>query len=74
MTAAGAALEAVGRLESARATFAAVAGRWPDHATAWFGLGNAEYRLGGRDAAERAYRRVIDSIRSTRVRSTISRR
>jgi tetratricopeptide (TPR) repeat protein len=56
---AGAALEAVGRSHAARATFAALTERWPDHAIAWFGLGNAEYRLGARAEAERAWRRVL---------------
>jgi tetratricopeptide (TPR) repeat protein len=59
VAAAGAALEAVGRSQTARATFAALTRRWPDHAIAWFGLGNAEYRLGARVEAERAWRRVL---------------
>ncbi len=59
LAAAGAALEAVGRSRTARATFAALTERWPDHAIAWFGLGNAEYRLGARAEAERAWRRVL---------------
>lgn len=60
LTAAAAALESIGRLRSARATFLAVARRWPDDATAWFGLGNTEYRLGLRGPAEAAYRRALE--------------
>jgi tetratricopeptide (TPR) repeat protein len=33
--------------------------RWPEHAIAWFGLGNAEYGLGALAEAERAWRRVL---------------
>jgi len=59
LTASAAALESVGRLGAARATYRAIADRWPGETTAWIGLGNAEYRLGAREAAEIAYRRAL---------------
>jgi tetratricopeptide (TPR) repeat protein len=59
LIAAAAALESLGRLKSARAAFLAVVTHWPEEATAWFGLGNTEYRLGAYPAAEAAYRRVL---------------
>jgi tetratricopeptide (TPR) repeat protein len=59
LLAAGAALESLDRFESARATFRAIARRWPEDAMAWFGLGNAEYRLGAPDRAEGAWRRTL---------------
>jgi tetratricopeptide (TPR) repeat protein len=60
LMAAAAALESLGRLKSARATFVAVVTQWPEEPTAWFGLGNAEYRLGAYRAAESAYRQALE--------------
>jgi hypothetical protein len=59
LTSAAASLESLGRLPSARATFRALTRAWPDDPTAWFGLGNTEYGLGERAAAEVAYRRAL---------------
>jgi tetratricopeptide (TPR) repeat protein len=59
LLAAGAALESLDRLDSARATYRAIVRHWPEDAMAWFGLGNAEYRLGAPDRAEGAWRRAL---------------
>jgi tetratricopeptide (TPR) repeat protein len=59
LAAAAASLEAVGRIEAARATYRVIADHWPAEATAWIGLGNTAYRLGARDAAELAYRQAL---------------
>ncbi len=52
-------LEALGKLEAARAAYRAAADQWPDQAVAWLGLGNTEYALGHHAAAEEALRRAL---------------
>ena len=53
------AMEALGHPQAAQAGYQAASRRWPDHAVAWLGLGNAEYALAHYDAAEAAYRRAL---------------
>lgn len=60
LTESAAALEALGRLEAARATYEAIVGRWPRESLAWFGLGNVHYRLAARSEAEAAWRRALE--------------
>jgi len=57
---AAAALEQAGRLEAARAAYAAGAARWPGSAILGMGLGNVLYALGRRQDAAAAFRAVLD--------------
>lgn len=52
-------LEAIGNWPAAAAAYRVATERWPDHATAWLGLGNARYGLGDAAAAEAALRRAL---------------
>lgn len=54
-----AALEAVEDFQSAASAYRAATGRWPGHALAWLGLGNALYAQGELDAAEDAYATLL---------------
>jgi len=54
-----AALEEVGRFESAARAYSAAVKRWPDNTTAWLGLGNTRYQTDVFTEAESAYRRVL---------------
>ncbi len=56
--AAVAALERAGRVRESRASYRALLERWPQSLGGLVGLGNAEYALGKRAAAERAFRRA----------------
>jgi len=51
-------LEAVGQTVAAAAAYQAAVREWPGYATAWLGLGNANYALGRLPLAEQAYQRV----------------
>ncbi|HVP08773.1 MAG TPA: PA2778 family cysteine peptidase [Burkholderiales bacterium] len=53
-----AALEQAGRPREARASYRALLERWPASLAGLIGLGNTEYALGDRAAAERALRRA----------------
>lgn len=55
-----AALEETGRHDAAAAAWGAAAGRWPADGTALFGLANAEFGRGKLQAAEAAYRRLLE--------------
>jgi len=59
--AAAAALEQAGRPREARETYRALLARWPDNLTGLIGLGNVEYALKDRTAAERAFRRASEA-------------
>lgn len=52
-------LEEVGRLREANAGYRSAVAQWPQNPTAWLGLGNTDYGLGNRDAAEQAYHRLL---------------
>lgn len=52
-------LEALGHWPQAHAAYYAATRRWPDHALAWFGLGNAAYALSDGAGAEQALRQAI---------------
>ena len=52
-------LEALGKWPQAHAAYHAATRRWPDHALAWFGLGNAAYALSDGAGAEQALRQAI---------------
>ena len=54
-----AALEAVGRYDTALAGYQAALQRWPDIDSALLGLGNCYYELGRLDEAEQAYRSLV---------------
>ena len=54
-----AALEAVGRCDTALAGYQAALQRWPDIDSALLGLGNCYYELGRLDEAEQAYRNLV---------------
>lgn len=58
--AANAAFESVGQAPAARINYEAATRVWPDDSLVWFAYGNAEYRVGNREAAEAAYRRSAD--------------
>lgn len=55
-----AALEEVGRYDTALAGYQATLERWPNVDSALLGLGNCYYGLGRFDAAEKAYRSLVD--------------
>ena len=55
-----AALEEVGRYDTARAGYQAALQRWPDVDSALLGLGNCYHGLGRIDAAEKAYRSLVE--------------
>ncbi|MFP5403958.1 MAG: PA2778 family cysteine peptidase [Gammaproteobacteria bacterium] len=52
-------LEALGHWTQAHAAYHAATRRWPDHALAWFGLGNAAYALSDGAGAEQALRQAV---------------
>lgn len=54
-----AALEQVERWDDAEAGYLAAVERWPDSATAWFGLGNSLYQQNDFAAAEEHYRQAL---------------
>ena len=54
------ALEETGRREAAGQAWRTAASRWPADAVALFGLANAEYGLGDREAAVAGYRALLD--------------
>jgi hypothetical protein len=56
---AAAALEATGNLLTAKGTYLTVTERWPDHAAARLGLGNALHGLGEEESAEHAFRVLL---------------
>lgn len=58
--AAAAGLEQAGHHEAAATAYTTMIERWPDIATAWFGLGNARFAHEDYLAAERAYRTAVD--------------
>lgn len=53
-------LEALRKLEAARAGYRAASEKWPDQVVAWLGMGNTEYALGQYPAAEAAFRHALD--------------
>ncbi len=55
-----AALEEVGRYETALAGYQAALRQWPDGDSALLGLGNCYYKLGRLDAAENAYHSLVE--------------
>ena len=55
-----AALEEVGRYDTALAGYQAALQRWPDNDTALLGLGNCYYGLGRLDAAEKTYHSLVN--------------
>ena len=55
-----AALEEVGRYETALAGYQAALRRWPDVDSALLGLGNCYYKLGRLDAAENVYHSLVE--------------
>lgn len=55
-----AALEEVGRYETALTGYKAALRRWPDTDSALFGLGNCYYKLGRLDAAENVYHSLVE--------------
>jgi len=57
---AAAALETAGQPESAHAAYHAALRQWPDDPIARLGLGNSTFALGDWQAAEVAYRRLLD--------------
>jgi tetratricopeptide (TPR) repeat protein len=59
--AAAAALEQAGQPRSAREAYRALLGRWPHNLIGLIGLGNVEYALKDRAAAEQAFRRASES-------------
>jgi hypothetical protein len=59
--AAAAALEQAGRPQEARESYRALLARWPSNLVGLIGLGNAEYALKDRAAAERAFRRASEA-------------
>jgi hypothetical protein len=59
--AAVAALEHAGRPREAREAYRALLARWPASLVGLIGLGNTEYALGDRAAAERAFRRAAEA-------------
>ena len=59
--AAVAALENAGRRREARDAYRALLTRWPASLVGLIGLGNTEYALGDRAAAERAFRRAAEA-------------
>lgn len=54
------ALEETGRHEAAAGAWRTAVTRWPTDRVALFGLANAEYRLGNREAAVAGYRALLD--------------
>jgi hypothetical protein len=52
-------LEAVGRLDAARAAYARARERWPESAWPWLGLANLSHAAGELDGAEDAYREAL---------------
>jgi tetratricopeptide (TPR) repeat protein len=54
-----AAVESAGYPELAEAAYASAVKRWPDSHLAWFGRGNAAWRLGDARQAERMYREAL---------------
>ena len=58
--AAVAALEQAGKPGEARDAYRVLLARWPDNLVGLIGLGNVEYALGERAAAERAFRRASE--------------
>jgi Flp pilus assembly protein TadD len=52
-------MEARGHADAARAGYRAASRKWPDHAVARLGLGNAEYALANYRDAESAFRRAL---------------
>ncbi len=52
-------LESTGQTEAAGLAYAEATRRWPNNATAWFGLGNTEFESGNLALAERSYRQSI---------------
>jgi len=54
-----AAIEAIGDLDSAVASYHAATMRWPEHSLAWLGLGNSYYAQGDLDLAESTYKRLL---------------
>jgi len=56
-----AALEHAGRAREAREAYRAMLARWPASLVGLIGLGNTEYALGDRAAAERAFRRAAEA-------------
>ena len=59
--AAVAALERTGRHAEARSSYRALVARWPTSLIGLVGLGNVEYALGDRAAAERVFRRATEA-------------
>jgi len=59
--AAAAALEQAGRPREARDSYRALLARWPENLLGLIGLGNVEYALKDRAAAERAFRRASET-------------
>ena len=58
---AAAALESAGKPREAREAYRALLARWPAGLVGLIGLGNTEYALGDRAAAERAFRRAAET-------------
>lgn len=52
-------LESTGRFGVAALAYGAATRRWPENPTAWFGLGNTQYRLGDPIQARRSYQAAI---------------
>jgi tetratricopeptide (TPR) repeat protein len=52
-------LETVGQTQAAALVYGAAVTRWPNDATAWLGLGNAQYQAGRLPVAEDSYRHAV---------------